>query len=75
MKRFFYMWATLALAIVLAWGASYFAPVASAAGKLELTDAEKAWLAEHKRIRLGVDPAYPPFDFIAEGRDLFGHGV
>lgn len=31
-----------------------------------LTDEEKAWLAEHKTIRLGVDPAYPPFDFIDE---------
>jgi len=31
-----------------------------------LTDEEKAWLAEHKKIRLGVDPAYPPFDFIDE---------
>ena len=35
MKRFLKMWATLALAIVLVWGASYFAPVASAAGKPE----------------------------------------
>ena len=34
--------------------------------KLELTYRETAWLAEHKHIRLGVDPAYPPFDFIAE---------
>ena len=33
---------------------------------LGLTDAEKAWLVEHREIRLGVDPAYPPFDFIAE---------
>jgi PAS domain S-box-containing protein len=29
----------------------------------ELTEAEKAWLAEHKHIRLGVDPAWPPFEF------------
>jgi PAS domain S-box-containing protein len=28
-----------------------------------LTEAEKAWLAEHKHIRLGVDPAWPPFEF------------
>jgi len=28
-----------------------------------LTEAEKAWLAEHKYIRLGVDPAWPPFEF------------
>jgi PAS domain S-box-containing protein len=29
----------------------------------ELTKEEKAWLAEHKHIRLGVDPAWPPFEF------------
>ncbi len=28
-----------------------------------LTEAEKAWLAEHKHVRLGVDPAWPPFEF------------
>jgi PAS domain S-box-containing protein len=28
-----------------------------------LTEAEKAWLTEHKSIRLGVDPAWPPFEF------------
>ncbi len=35
MKRFLNMWATLVSAIVLAWGASYFGPAASAAGKPE----------------------------------------
>jgi len=68
--RFFKVWGTLALAIALASGGSYFAPIASAAVPealmLKLTDGEKAWLAEHKTMRLGVDPAYPPFDFIAE---------
>jgi len=29
----------------------------------ELTEEEKVWLAEHKHIRLGVDPAWPPFEF------------
>jgi PAS domain S-box-containing protein len=28
-----------------------------------LSEEEKAWLAEHKHIRLGVDPAWPPFEF------------
>ena len=42
MKRFFNMWATLALAIVLAWGASHFAAVASAAGKATFRLAEVA---------------------------------
>jgi PAS domain S-box-containing protein len=32
--------------------------------KIELSDAETAWLAEHKVIRLGSDPNYPPFEFV-----------
>jgi PAS domain S-box-containing protein len=30
---------------------------------IELTDDEKAWLAAHKNIRLGVNPARPPFEY------------
>jgi PAS domain S-box-containing protein len=32
--------------------------------RLELTDADRKWLAEHADIRVGVNPDYPPFDFI-----------
>ncbi|MBT3767755.1 MAG: transporter substrate-binding domain-containing protein, partial [Rhodospirillales bacterium] len=32
--------------------------------KLNLTNQEKAWLAAHQNIRLGVDPDYPPFEYI-----------
>jgi hypothetical protein len=28
------------------------------------TEQEKAWLAEHKDIRLGVNPTWPPFEFL-----------
>ena len=31
-----------------------------------LTDAERVWLEQHPRIRLGVNPNYPPFDFMNE---------
>ena len=31
---------------------------------LVLDDAERQWIREHQVIRLGVDPAWPPFDFI-----------
>ncbi len=31
---------------------------------VDLTPEEKAWLRDHKTIRIGVDPAYPPFEFI-----------
>jgi len=30
---------------------------------LALTKQEKAWLVEHKTIRIGADMAYPPFEF------------
>ncbi len=32
--------------------------------KLVLSEEEKAWLADHQNIRLGVDPAWPPFEYI-----------
>ena len=41
----------------------YFRPESRA---LRLTPDEKSWLAEHRTIRLGVDPQYPPFEFIDE---------
>lgn len=31
---------------------------------IALSDTEQQWLQEHPVIRLGVDPAWPPFDFI-----------
>lgn len=31
--------------------------------RVQLTPEEKVWLAKHKNIRLGVDPAWPPFEF------------
>jgi two-component system, sensor histidine kinase and response regulator len=32
--------------------------------QLDLTDADRTWLAEHPEIRVGVNPNYPPFDFV-----------
>ena len=31
--------------------------------QIKLTLEEKAWLADHKSIRIGVDPSWPPFEF------------
>jgi len=33
---------------------------------LILTEEEQAWLDEHKDIRIGIDPAFAPFEFITE---------
>ena len=40
--------------------------------KLALSEKEKAWLAEHKNIRLGVDPSWPPFEFFDVARTFSG---
>ncbi len=38
-------------------------PNSSELPTLDLTDEERAWLLAHPVIRLGADPAYPPFEF------------
>jgi polar amino acid transport system substrate-binding protein len=39
---------------------------------VRLTTAEEVWLAEHEEIRLGVDPAWPPFEFFDATRVYSG---
>ncbi len=34
--------------------------------KITLTETENSWLQEHKNIRMGVDPAWPPIEYIDE---------
>ena len=51
--------------------------------QVKLTEEERRWLQEHKSIRLGVDRAWPPMEFIDENGEykgishdyiqLFGH--
>jgi PAS domain S-box-containing protein len=38
----------------------------SVAKSIPLTESEKEWIRDHRKIRFGVDPAWPPFDFIDE---------
>ncbi|WP_017902589.1 bifunctional diguanylate cyclase/phosphodiesterase [Pseudomonas asplenii] len=45
----------LLLLPLLAWTAT--------AGALSLTDEERSWLAAHPDLRLGIDSAWPPFEF------------
>ena len=45
---------------------AYWLPPAAA---LTLSEAERAWLGEHPVLRLGIDAAWPPFEF----RDEQGH--
>ena len=39
---------------------------------LSLTPEESAWLVAHPKILLGVDPAFPPFEFIGKGGAYLG---
>jgi PAS domain S-box-containing protein len=43
-----------------------------AAKKVELSQAEQEWLAEHPNIRLGIDPIWPPFEFMELGEEYSG---
>ncbi len=38
----------------------------TSAAALELTEEEEKWLSDHPVIRVGVDPAWPPYEFIDE---------
>ncbi|MEO5365925.1 MAG: transporter substrate-binding domain-containing protein [Magnetococcus sp. WYHC-3] len=46
------------------WLGGLSQPSRPARTSIPLTEAERHWLAEHPVIRIGVDPAYPPFDFV-----------
>lgn len=52
--------------------AALLAAVPAAAAPPDLTAAEKAWLAAHPEIRLGVDNAWPPFEFVDESKHYRG---
>jgi len=43
--------------------------------ELELSADERRWLADHPEIRLGVDPAWPPFEFVDEQGRYRGIGA
>ncbi|MEO5360932.1 MAG: transporter substrate-binding domain-containing protein [Nitrospirota bacterium] len=40
--------------------------VSSAFSSEVLTDSERQWLSTHKKIRVGVSPDFPPFEFVDE---------
>ena len=46
--------------------------VFSAASALELTVEEQAWLVEHPVIHLGIDSAWPPYEFLNEAGQYQG---
>ena len=42
---------------------------------LQLSTSEKQWLADHPVVRLGIDPSWPPFEFIDEQGRYRGIGA
>ncbi len=40
--------------------------------RTKLTKEERIWLKAHPEIRLGIDPAWPPFEFLELGQDYSG---
>lgn len=40
--------------------------------RIELTNEENAWLQAHRSIRLGIDEAWPPFEFVNEAGEHRG---
>jgi len=36
------------------------------APQVELSNDQRQWLADHRNLRLGIDPSWPPFEFIDE---------
>jgi two-component system sensor histidine kinase/response regulator len=65
-KTTVYLLSGLLLAVFVNAGAIQAAGSVSASNSsilIKLTPEEKTWLVKHKNIRLGVDPAWPPFEF------------
>jgi polar amino acid transport system substrate-binding protein len=74
-KTTVYLLSGLLLAVFVNAGAIQAAGSVSASDSsilIKLTPEEKTWLAEHPTIRIGVDPDYPPFDFINENGEYQG---
>jgi signal transduction histidine kinase/CheY-like chemotaxis protein len=45
------------------------------ASTLDLTSQEQAWLQQHPQIRVGLDPAWPPFSFYNRNHELAGMDI
>ena len=61
------------LALLAVFLLSSSEPLRAQGAPLSLTPEETRWIAQHRRVRLGVDPAWPPFSFI--GKDGRHQGI
>jgi len=66
----------LRITLIILFAASAFTStsfaVAAAAEPGNLTEQERNWLSQHPQIRLGIDPSWPPFEFIDESGEYSG---
>lgn len=72
--RVFPRW-TILLAVLWAAGGWRIAAAEAVSGRLELTASEQAWVAAHPRIRVGMDPAWPPFSTASASGECSGIDV
>jgi signal transduction histidine kinase len=63
---------TISLATLLISTFLVFAPALAVSSELTLTSDEQAWLEAHPVIRIGVDTASPPFEWLSEKGDYQG---
>jgi len=71
--------------IILIWMSALIVPAALAqndlpeqqanVSSLQLTSAERAWLANHKNIRVAFDRSFPPYSFLNDNGEVEGLAV
>ena len=66
---------TILLLLGLAPAAVGSAAVPSSVDATTLTQAERAWIAEHPVVRLMPDPLFPPYEYFDEDGHFLGIGA
>jgi len=54
------------MAIESKWFGSVSHRLSEGVARINLTERERTWLSGHRKIRLGIDPAWAPFEFVSE---------
>ncbi|MDO9042613.1 MAG: transporter substrate-binding domain-containing protein, partial [Desulfocapsaceae bacterium] len=65
----------LVVLLVLFSGPRSIAAQADGQADIQLTDAEREWLAQHPRIQIGIMDAWPPLNYLDQNKNPQGIGV
>lgn len=65
----------LVVLLVLFSGLRSIAAQADGQADIQLTDAEREWLAQHPRIQIGIMDAWPPLNYLDQNKNPQGIGV